>query len=270
MGIHNTEMLSRVIFYAAVLLSGLCAGSFLNVLIYRLPLMIKNPQCKKFNLFFPRSHCPHCRHILYWYENIPLLSWLMLKGRCSSCHQRISGGYFLTELAALGLTIICLAIIPPGIPLLAAMIFSLALLALAQIDYCHQLLPDLLTIPLLWTGLFFHMTNPALPLADAVLGAIAGYISLWSIYWGYRMLTGKEALGHGDFKLLAALGAWTGWQSLPAIVLLACLLAMAVTLLISLFREQNMQEAIAFGPWLALSGWLIFLIPDFNPAIYVG
>ena len=191
-------------------LSGLAFGSFFNVVIHRLPLMME--RAEGVNLCLPASFCPQCRQPIAWRDNIPLLSFLFLKGRSRCCGEPISPRYPLMELATGALFMLVGYLIPPGIPLLGGLIFVSVLLILAAIDAQTQLLPDRLTLPLLWAGLLFNLSDTFAPLAEAVIGAMVGYLSLWSVYWVFRLLTGKEALGYGDFKLLAALGAWLGWQ----------------------------------------------------------
>ncbi len=226
-------------------LSGLAFGSFFNVVIHRLPLMME--RAEGVNLCLPASFCPQCRQPIAWRDNIPLLSFLFLKGRSRCCGEPISPRYPLMELATGALFMLVGYLIPPGIPLLGGLIFVSVLLILAAIDAQTQLLPDRLTLPLLWAGLLFNLSDTFAPLAEAVIGAMVGYLSLWSVYWVFRLLTGKEALGYGDFKLLAALGAWLGWQPLPQ------------TLLQRLVTRRSLEQPLAFGPWLALAGGGIFL-----------
>lgn len=238
-------------------LSGLAFGSFFNVVIHRLPLMMAHAE--GINLCFPASFCPQCREPIAWRDNIPLLSFLFLKGRSRCCGEPISPRYPLMELATGALFMLVGYLIPPGIPLLGGLLLLSVLLILATIDAQTQLLPDGLTLPLLWAGLLFNLSDTFAPLAEAVIGAMAGYLSLWSVYWVFRLLTGKEALGYGDFKLLAALGAWLGWQALPQTLLLASASGLVWTLLQRLITRQSLQQPLAFGPWLALAGGGIFL-----------
>ncbi|VUS29054.1 Type 4 prepilin-like proteins leader peptide-processing enzyme [Klebsiella pasteurii] len=238
-------------------LSGLAFGSFFNVVIHRLPLMMAHAE--GINLCFPASFCPQCREPIAWRDNIPLLSFLFLKGRSRCCGEPISPRYPLMELATGALFMLVGYLIPPGIPLLGGLLLLSVLLILATIDAQTQLLPDGLTLPLLWAGLLFNLSDTFAPLAEAVIGAMAGYLSLWSVYWVFRLLTGKEALGYGDFKLLAALGAWLGWQALPQTLLLASASGLVWTLLQRLITRQSFQQPLAFGPWLALAGGGIFL-----------
>lgn len=240
-----------------LLLFGLAFGSFFNVVIHRLPLMME--QTEAMNLCFPASFCPQCRQPIAWRDNIPLLSFMWLKGRSRCCGLPIPHRYPLIELASGALFMLVGYLFPPGIPLLGGLLLLSILLILAAIDAQTQLLPDRLTLPLLWAGLLFNLSDTFVPLAEAVVGAMAGYLSLWSVYWVFRLLTAKEALGYGDFKLLAALGAWLGWQALPQTLLLASASGLVWTLLQRLVSRQSLQQPLAFGPWLALAGGGIFL-----------
>ncbi|MGG4624892.1 prepilin peptidase [Serratia odorifera] len=236
----------------------LCIGSLLNVVVYRLPRMLQSAP-GAYSLWWPRSHCPHCQIPIGWRNNIPLLSWLLLGGRCRHCQTPIARRYPLTELAALWLALAAAWCIEPGPTLLAAWALGWLLLALALIDYDHQLLPDCLTLPLLWLGLLFQLSGGTVMLADAVIGAMTGYLSLWLLYWAFRLLTGRETLGYGDFKLLAALDAWLGWASLPTLLLLAATAGIVVTLAARLSHRRPLDAPLPFGPLLALSGWGLFL-----------
>ncbi len=252
-------------------LLGLIFGSFLNVVILRLPPRLEyrwKQECAEYldlqddtstappGLVLQASHCPQCHHTLKPWENIPLLSWLWLRGRCSQCQQPISWQYPLIE----GLTALALGWLGwqygPTISFLAASLFTLILIALTGIDVRTQLLPDQLTLPLLWAGLLFNLQNGFVPLDQAVIGAAAGYLSLWSVYWLFKLATGKEGMGYGDFKLLAALGAWLGWQMLPLIILLSAVLGLIFALLMMLFLRHDRRQPIPFGPYLAAAGWI--------------
>lgn len=262
------------VFGLAALL-GLCVGSFLNVLIHRLPVMIEQAWTSPshaedagpvFNLAFPASHCPHCHHPLAWYDKLPLVSYLSLRGRCRHCSASIAWHYPLVELATAGLFVWAVGKHGATASALAWAAFASTLLTLAVIDARTTWLPDALTQPLTWGGLVaaaMGWTGVALP--EALAGAVIGYLSLWTVYWGFFWATGKEGMGHGDFKLLAALGAWFGWQSLLATVLTASLSGLLFAGL-QLWRGRlpdNRQ--IAFGPFLALAGaaWLFFPAPSF-------
>ena len=238
-------------------LSGLAFGSFFNVVIHRLPLMME--RAEGVNLCLPASFCPQCRQPIAWRDNIPLLSFLWLRGRARCCGQPISRRYPLMELTTGALFVLAGYLMAPGMPLLGGLIFVSVLLILAAIDAQTQLLPDRLTLPLLWAGLLFNLSDTFAPLAEAVIGAMVGYLSLGSVYCVVRLLTGKEALGYGDFKLLAALGAWLGWQPLPQTLLLASASGLVWTLLQRLVTRRSLEQPLAFGPWLALAGGGIFL-----------
>ena len=265
------------------LLLGLLVGSFLNVLIHRLPRMMERQwlsdmmdwQARQdgaamapvhaqdaYDLARPGSHCPACGHGLRWHENIPVLSFLWLRGRCSACGQPIAWRYPLVELATAGLFAWCLGrwgLTPTGWLWCG---FSATLLALALIDQATQLLPDELTLPLLWAGLLAAALgwNPWVSLESAVWGAAAGYLSLWTVYQVFKRLTGKEGMGFGDFKLLAALGAWLGWQALLPLVLLASLSGAVVGLGLRATGRLQVGQAIPFGPYLALAGFMALLL----------
>ncbi len=240
-------------------LLALCVGSLLNVVVYRLPRILLKRENGGYSLWLPRSHCPHCRTPIGWRDNLPLCSWLWLRGRCRHCRARISPRYPLTELAALLLATIAALCLAPGPALAAALLLGWVLLALALIDYDHQLLPDDLTLPLLWLGLAYSLYGGTVALADAVIGAMAGYLCLWLLYWAFRLATGRETLGYGDFKLLAALGAWLGWAALPGLLLAAALAGIVVTLTARLAWRRPLDAPLPFGPLLAASGWLLFL-----------
>jgi len=252
------------------LVLGLAVGSFLNVLILRLPRMMENewklqaaevrgeqaPELAAFNLVTPRSHCPSCGHRITALENVPVLSWLFLRGRCSACGSRISARYPLIELASGLLSAAAIWHFGPTVAGVAAMLLGFFLVALAFIDFDTQLLPDDITMPLLWLGLFLNIQGVYVSLESAVIGAMAGYLLLWSVYWLFRLATGREGMGYGDFKLLAALGAWFGWQALPAIILLASVVGAAVGIALMVFRRHGREVPIPFGPYLAGAGLL--------------
>jgi leader peptidase (prepilin peptidase)/N-methyltransferase len=255
------------------MLIGLVVGSFLNVVIHRMPLMLQRetdnfiaverdepaPHAGHYNLVFPRSACPACGHTLSALENIPLISWMWLRGRCRYCRAPISARYPLVELFASLLSGWVVWRLGSDIGGLAALLLVWTMLALAMIDLDTQFLPDDLTLPLLWAGLLFNLTGTFTPLADAVIGAAAGYLVLWLVYWGYRWVTGKEGMGYGDFKLLAALGAWLGWTMLPFIVLLSSALGAVVGVMMILLRGHQRDKPIPFGPFLALAGLIALL-----------
>lgn len=240
-------------------LLALCVGSLLNVVVYRLPRILQQMKDDAYSLWLPRSHCPRCLTPIGWRDNVPLLSWLWLRGRCRHCQAPISRRYPLTELGALLLALIAALCIPPSLALVATLGLGWMLLALALIDYDHQLLPDDLTLPLLWLGLLFQLVGGTVTLTDAVIGAMTGYLCLWLLYWAFRLVTGRETLGYGDFKLLAALGAWLGWAALPSLLLAAALAGIVITLAARLAQQRPLNAPLPFGPLLALAGWLLFL-----------
>ena len=268
------------LFYlSAIFMLGLVVGSFLNVLILRLPLMLQRDwkaQCsellglraeqeaKAFNLLTPRSHCPRCHHGITAWENIPLLSYLLLSGRCAQCGAAISPRYPLIELAAALMAVMAAIRFGVSPEALFAMALGWALLALAVIDLEHQLLPDDITLPFLWLGIALSFFNVFTDLHASVLGAILGYGALWSVYIVYKLVTGKAGMGHGDFKLLALLGAWLGWQLLPLIIISASLLGAIIGIGMIIFRAHDKDIPIPFGPYLAIGGWLAML---WGPAI---
>lgn len=252
---------------ACMALLGLVTGSFLNVLIHRLPIMIEQSWSSSdeaprplFNLALPASHCPRCQHPIAWHDNLPLLSFALLRGRCRHCASPISWQYPLVESATAALFVWALLAHATWGSALAWAGFAAVLLALAVIDARTTWLPDALTQPLTWAGLLasaWGFTQVALP--DAVAGAVAGYLFLWSVYWLFLLATGKEGMGHGDFKLLAALGAWFGWQQLLAVVLIASVSGLLVALALMWRGLLPANRQIAFGPFLALAGaWLMF------------
>ena len=248
--------MTELINIAAMAFVGLIVGSFMNVVVYRLPIMIEHRHSETWNIAWPPSHCPHCQHRLSVRNTIPLFSWLWQRGRCQDCAQPISWRYPLTELACSCVFALSAAFVPSMSDAIAIMTLFWFIFALAQIDLRTYLLPDVLTQPLLWAGLLFHAFSHGLPLRDALLGAVAGYLSLWLVYWAFRLLTRREGLGYGDFKLLAALGAWCGWQSLPAIELIAALSGIVGYLLLNKSNKNNLT--IAFGPYLAFAGIALY------------
>jgi len=264
---------------------GLLVGSFLNVVIYRLPVMMERSWKQEareilalppeedgeiFNLVTPRSRCPKCNHAITWYENIPVISWLVLKGKCRECHTPISKRYPVIELTSGLLAGLCAWHFGYGPWLLFMLFATWTLLAAAMIDADTTLLPDSMNYLLLWAGLLAALIGVSpVSLPDAVAGAMAGYLSLWSVYWLFKLLTGKEGMGYGDFKLLAALGAWTGWQYLPLIILLSSVVGLVFTLLATLFGGEKRTQ-IPFGPYLAAAGWIALLWGDTIVSSYLG
>ena len=248
---------------------GLLLGSFLNVVVYRLPKMMERQWAAEvaelsgatsetvapFNLNTPRSHCQQCKHQIRWFENIPIASYVFLRGKCASCGTPISLRYPLVELATGALFFVCIwrwGLTPTG---LAWSGFSAALLTLALIDWDTTLLPDDITLPLLWAGLIAAALQwTAVPLSAAVWGAIAGYLSLWSVYWAFKLATGKDGMGYGDFKLFAALGAWFGWQALVPIILMASVIGALVGIAMKFSSGLREGGYVPFGPFLAGAG----------------
>lgn len=256
---------------------GLLVGSFLNVVIHRLPKMMEQewraqsleflgqepaePETRM-TLSTPNSSCPQCGHAIRPWENIPVISYLFLRGKCSSCKAAISLRYPLVELLTGALTLVVVAHYGASWQSLLAFVFTAMLIAMSMIDFDTQLLPDKLTLPLLWLGLIANSFGLFTSLQDAVWGAVAGYLVLWSVFHLFKILTGKEGMGYGDFKLLAALGAWMGWQALPMIILLSSLVGAIIGISLILFRGRDRQIPIPFGPYLAIAGWIALLWSD--------
>lgn len=252
-------------------LIGLVVGSFLNVVIHRIPRMMEYdeanyiaelrgeplPHPGRYNLVVPRSACPHCGHQIAAWENIPVVSYLFLRGRCASCKTRISVRYPLVELASAALSALAMWHYGPTVQALAAIVMVWALIALTMIDADTQLLPDQITLPLLWLGLLLNLQGLFVPLADAVIGAAAGYLVLWAAYWLFKLVRGKEGMGYGDFKLMGALGAWFGWQALPALVLLSSVVGAVFGILMLVVRRQGRETPFPFGPFIAGAGLIV-------------
>lgn len=225
----------------------LCIGSFLNVVIYRTPKMIDGDAI---NLNTPRSHCPHCRKTIPWSSNIPILSYIVLRGMSDCCSQRISVRYPLVEFATVLITLFCALQFGLSTQFIGASVFCWAMIALLVIDVEHQLLPDNITLTLLWAGLLFNMSHTFVTLESAVLGATIGYLFLWSIGWLFKWLRGIEGIGYGDYKLLAAIGAWLGIQALPQVVFIGSGVGVVYCIVMMLMKKQRYQDRIAFGPFL--------------------
>ena len=260
------------LFLGFVALLGLLVGSFINVVVYRLPIMLERAwqsselpnelPTEAFNLAVPRSHCPSCAQQLSASENVPVVSFLFLRGRCRHCKSRISARYPLVEIAASVASVLVAMTFGFTASTLAFLAFAWFLLALSLIDLDHHLLPDDLTLPLLWLGLLvsaFNLGLPGVSLFDAVIGAAAGYITLWSLFWAFLLVTGKEGLGYGDFKLLAALGAWLGWQAILPVLLLASLAGAAIGLILIVFGGRERSAPLPFGPFLAAAGFVMLI-----------
>jgi leader peptidase (prepilin peptidase)/N-methyltransferase len=252
---------------------GLVVGSFLNVVVYRLPLMMERQwrrECcellektqeteETLTLSVPNSHCPACKAAIKPWQNIPVISYLILAGKCSSCGIKISPRYPLVEAVTALMTLSLGSFFGADLALLGAMLFTWALISLTLIDLDHKLLPDDITLPLLWLGLVLNLNGTYTSLTDAVLGAIFGYLSLWSVYWAFKLVTGKEGMGYGDFKLLAALGAWLGWQLLPVIILMSSLVGAVCGIALMILKGRGKDIPIPFGPYLAIAGWISLL-----------
>jgi leader peptidase (prepilin peptidase) / N-methyltransferase len=257
-------------------LVGLLVGSFLNVVIYRTPVMLLRrwrEECRELNgdttalatpaealnLLTPRSRCPHCGHAIRALENIPVLSWLVLHGKCSVCQQPISARYPAVETLTAVLTAVTAWHFGYGAVGLAAIALVWVLIALSFIDIDHHLLPDVIVLPALWAGLLLNLFGVFTSLHSAVIGAAAGYLSLWLVYHLFKLITGKEGMGYGDFKLLAVFGAWLGWQYLLVIILLSSFVGAVVGLSLILFQGRDRAQPLPFGPYLAVAGWVALL-----------
>ncbi|WP_408734148.1 prepilin peptidase [Paraburkholderia bannensis] len=259
---------------------GLVIGSFLNVVVHRLPIMLERawradaaevlspPDADasldlfndglpaRYNLWLPRSACPHCGHTLRAWENIPLVSWLILRGRCSQCGTRVSLRYPAVEIASALCAVAALLAFGPTGKALATFALSATLIAASMIDLEHHLLPDAITLPLVWAGLLVNLADTFTDLHSAVIGAVAGYLALWSVYWIFRLLRSIEGMGHGDFKLLAALGAWLGWAALPQIIVISAVAGAVVGVAATLSGRMRFEEPLPFGPYLAVGAFV--------------
>jgi len=250
---------------------GLMVGSFLNVVIHRLPKMMEYdeanyiaevrgeplPHPERYNLMVPRSACPNCGHLIAPWENIPVISYLFLGGKCKSCKAPIGIRYPLVELATAVLSALAMWHFGPTAQAVAAIAMIWALVALFMIDADTQLLPDQITLPLLWLGLLLNLQGLFVPLTDAVTGAAAGYLLLWSVYWLYKLVRGREGMGHGDFKLMGALGAWFGWQALPALILMSSVVGAVLGGAMLVFHRKSSDTTFPFGPYIAGAGLII-------------
>ena len=259
---------SPALFIATCVLLGLCIGSFLNVVIHRMPRIMESrwraecaeldnkdvPLAEPFNLVVPRSRCPSCGHRITALQNIPVLSYVALRGKCSACGTSISPRYPVVE--ALAGLLSGYAAWHMGFSLAAAgaLVFTWAMIALAFIDFDTFYLPDDITLPLLWAGLLFNLAGGYVDLVSAVIGAAAGYLSLWLVFWIFKLATGKEGMGYGDFKLLAAIGAWLGWKMLPLVILLSSFVGAVIGILLILIARRGRDVPIPFGPYLAIAG----------------
>lgn len=267
-----------IAFNIFVVILSLIIGSFLNVVVYRLPKMMHNSwytDCREFladeltkipakkiaplTLSIPCSTCPKCGHQIRFYENIPVLSWLFLQGKCSACKNGISARYPIVEATTAALSLVVAIKWGVSIETLLILILTWGLICLTLIDFDHMLLPDQIVMPLLWLGLLVNLQGTFVPLYDAVIGAAVGYLSLFCIFWLFKLLTGKEGMGFGDFKLFALFGAWTGWQLLPVLILMASVVGAIVGISLVVFKKHQREQAIPFGPYLAVAGWVTLL-----------
>jgi leader peptidase (prepilin peptidase)/N-methyltransferase len=259
---------SPVAVVTAFVLVGLVFGSFLNVVIHRLPRMMETrwraecaalakeepAETERYNLFVPRSRCSQCGHRIRALENIPVLSWIALRGRCSACGGRISARYPLVELLTAALSGYIGWRMGLTLAAAGALVFTWAMIALAFIDFDTFYLPDDITLPLIWIGLALNLQSTFTPLESAVVGAIAGYLALWAVFWAFKLATGKEGMGYGDFKLLAAIGAWLGWKMLPLVILLSSFVGAIIGILLIVLARRGRNVPIPFGPYLAIAG----------------
>ncbi|KXI26832.1 prepilin peptidase [Paraglaciecola hydrolytica] len=271
---------SPAYFISTVFVVSLLVGSFLNVVIYRLPIMMERSwrrDCEQFlhpdsvnsqaettpfNLVKPDSTCPKCQHLIRAWENIPVVSWLVLRGKCSKCSNPISIRYPLVELTTAVLSSLAAWHFGFGMAAMVAVLATWLLIAMTFIDLDKMLLPDQLTLSLLWIGLVVSVSDTFVSAQDAIIGAALGYVCLWSLYWAFKLLTGKEGMGYGDFKLLAALGALVGWQQLPVVILLSSFVGAIVGVSLIVIQGRDKSQPIPFGPYLAAAGWLTLLYGD--------
>ena len=267
---------SPPLLYITVGILGLMVGSFLNVVIHRLPIILEKQwsrQCHEhleidqgtgaddppFNLVRPASRCPECGHRIRALENIPVVSYLFLKGHCASCGTRISSRYPAIELVTAMASVITVVHFGFSVQAAAALLFAWTMIPLCMIDYDCQLLPDSITLPLLWSGLTLSLWGVFVDSHSSIVGAIAGYLSLWLVFQLFRIATGKEGMGFGDFKLLAAIGAWTGWQALPVVILFSSVVGAVTGILLILLKGHDRSQPLPFGPFLAIAGWITLL-----------
>lgn len=276
---------SPAIFTGVVFAFAMVIGSFLNVVIYRLPLMMQREwyeNCEElaneprpelpvgqFNLLVPRSRCPFCGTEIAAWQNVPVLSYMMLGGKCSKCKKTISARYPLVEFFTAVFAALCAWRFGFGWEALAAVTLTLFLVPITLIDYDTKLIPDSIVYPLLWIGLLMSLFHPLtgaetlfVSPQDAIVGAVAGYLSLWSVFWAFKIVTGKDGMGYGDFKLLAAIGAWLGWQALPTVILMSAMVGAVLNIALIALRKQDRDTQIPFGPYLAGAGWLTMIWGD--------
>ncbi|PCH85234.1 MAG: prepilin peptidase [Piscirickettsiaceae bacterium] len=267
---------NTLFFLLSITALGLLVGSFLNVVIYRLPIMLQRGwriDCLTFleqqesgaktddvfNLSVPRSRCTSCNHLISALENIPIISYIFLRGKCKSCRAPISIRYPIVELTTALLTLAVAMQFGVTLPTAAAIIFTWTLICLTLIDFDTQLLPDSITLPLLWLGLFLSLFNTFIDPATAIIGALAGYLSLWSVYWVFKLVTKKEGMGYGDFKLLAAIGAWLGWQMLPLVIMLSAFVGATIGLTLIALKGRDKSTPMPFGPFLSIAGFIALI-----------
>lgn len=286
---HSTMLELPWLFTTLAFIFAATIGSFLNVVIHRLPVMMKREwqqECNqylneyhqeliapiakkldkpldnypdKYNLIVPVSACPKCKTNIKPWHNLPVLGWLLLKGKCASCNASISARYPVFELFTGAMVATLAWHFGPTLQFAMAAILTFALVALTGIDLDEMLLPDQITMPLLWLGLIINLNGLFVPISDSLIGAVAGYLSLWSVYWLFKIVTGKEGMGYGDFKLLAVFGAWLGWQMLPLIILLSSLVGAIVGIMLIINKKLNSGNPIPFGPYIAAAGWIALL-----------
>lgn len=265
------------LYYGYIFIIGLMVGSFLNVVIYRLPIMLEKgfkrdyleyfepsspalqEEQEKFNLLIPRSRCPKCGHMITAIENIPVISWLFLRGKCRQCKQPISIRYPSVELLTAILTVIPAFFFKPSVALFGAIVLVWALVALSFIDFDKMLLPDEITFPILWLGIAINCYGGFVDLKESVIGAMVGYLSLWTVFWIFKIVTGKEGMGYGDFKLMAIFGAWFGYKILPATVIISACVGLVIGLVWMFAKNKGESKPFPFGPYIAIAGYIVML-----------
>lgn len=267
---------SKPFLVASVSILGLLVGSFLNVVIYRLPVMMKREWTKechaflekplpddfdgaRFNLFFPHSRCGSCSTPIKWWQNVPVFSFLLLRGKCGKCQSKIAWRYPMVELGSAVLSGVAAHKLGFGLPLALTLLLTWSLVSLSLIDFDEMLLPDSIVLPLLWIGLLASLYPVFVDSRQAIIGAAAGYLSLWSVFHLFKLATGKEGMGYGDFKLLSVFGAWIGWQSIPQIIMLSAVVGSTIGICLIVFKRHAPGKPIPFGPYIAISGWLCLL-----------
>ena len=284
---------SATVFIAVVFVFTLLIGSFLNVVIYRLPIMMERDWREqadelvntpseqelpegRFDLVMPRSRCPSCGSLITAWQNIPVISYLFLKGRCASCKASISARYPLVELMTALLAAVTAWHFGPGWEALMAITLTVVLVVISMIDADTQLIPDSIVLPLMWLGLAMSLFHPMpgantlfISPTDAIVGAMAGYLALWSIFWLFKLITGKDGMGYGDFKLLAALGAWLGWQQLPIIIMMSAVVGAVLNVAMIVLKGKDRSIPIPFGPYLAAAGWITMLWGETIKNVYI-